>query len=158
MDLPGDYCSEGMDTGNCRLIVSACLAGFDCRYDGGNCCDQKIVEMCRKGEAYPVCPEELGGMATPRPASEITLGSGEDVLFGKALVVNTCGEDVTRCFVDGACKTLKIVQELNIENAILKSHSPACGMGQIYRNKELVEGNGVCAALLLSNGVSVTCR
>ena len=140
------------------VLVSACLAGIDCRYDGCNCADEAIVRLWRRGQAYPVCPERLGGMPTPRPASEIAHGSGEDVILGQSSVINSAGEDVTKFFVFGAWQTLEIVRKLNIRQAILKGRSPSCGFGKIYRKNRLVKGNGVCVSLLVQEGVSITCK
>ena len=140
------------------ILVSACLAGINCRYDGGNCLDPEIARMWRRRMAYPVCPERLGGMPTPRVPSEIKHGSGEDVLLGNSSVVNELGEDVTRFFIFGAWQTLKLARELNARQAILKSHSPSCGLGKIYRKGRLVKGNGICVSLLLREGISVQCR
>lgn len=156
--MRGDYRTENFDREKCELIVSACLAGFACRYDGESRVDDEIADMCRTGLACPVCPEELGGLPTPRPMSEIESGSGEDVLDGKASVIDREGRDVSAFFVEGANMTLQIARELGIKKAILKALSPSCGLGQIYRDSKLVEGNGVCAALLLRNGFSITCR
>lgn len=138
------------------LIVSACLAGMNCRYDGTNCLDGQIEKMFAKGEAFPVCPEELGGLPTPRTRAEIEKGSGEDVLAGRSRVVNDRGEDVTKCFIRGAWQTLAIVRALGIKEGILKRHSPSCGVSRIKRIGRTVEGPGVCAALLLKEGVRLT--
>ena len=140
------------------VLVSSCLAGINCRYDGANCQDEEILKMWRRGQACPVCPERLGGMSTPRLASRIERGSGEDVLLGKSSVINIAGENVTRFFLFGAWQTLKIVRELNIKRALFKKHSPSCGLGKIYGKNRLVQGDGVCASLLLREGVSITCR
>ena len=135
------------------ILVSACLVGINCRYDGGNCLDNKLLGLWHKGELFPVCPEELGGLSTPRPNSEIDSGSGEDVLEGKASVKTIEGKDVTTFFVAGAHQTLNIVRDFDITEAIMKSKSPSCGVGTIYRKGRLVRGNGVCAALLLKEGI-----
>jgi len=140
------------------ILVSACLAGINCRHDGGNCLDPEIARMWRLGQAYPVCPERLGGMTTPRAPSEIVHGSGGDVILGDASVVNELGEDVTKFFVFGAWQTLKLVRELKIKRAILKNHSPSCGLGKIYREGRLVKGDGVCVFLLLQEGISIQSR
>jgi uncharacterized protein YbbK (DUF523 family) len=140
------------------LIVSACLSGVNCRYDGTNCCDREIEEMSRSGEAFPVCPEELGGLPTPRIPSEIEEGTGEDVLAGRSRVVNAKRENVTASFVQGAWQTLAIVRALDIAEGIFKAGSPSCGIAKIKRRGRLVEGPGVCAALLLKEGVRLSER
>lgn len=135
------------------MIVSACLAGVNCRYDGTNCFDGEIEEMSRRGEAFPVCPEQLGGLPIPRVPCEIEKGTGEDVLAGRSRVVNAEGEDVTAHFVRGAWQTLALVRALGIREGVFKAHSPSCGVERIKRNGRLVKGPGVCAALLLKEGV-----
>ncbi len=84
-------------------------------------------------------------------------GDGHDVLAHKARVVDECGEDVTEAFVRGAMESMKLVRLFNITRAHLKSKSPSCGLGLIYREGRHVEGDGVCAALLVQNGVKITC-
>lgn len=140
------------------MIVSACLAGVKCRYDGTNRCDSEIERMTQSGEAFPVCPEELGGLPTPRAPSEIERGTGEDVLAGRSRAVNAEGKDVTASFVLGAWHTLAIVRALGIAEGILKANSPSCGIAKIKRKGRLVDGPGVCAALLLKEGVRLSER
>jgi len=139
-------------------IVSMCLAGINCRYDGGNCCQNKICDLVANKNAIVVCPEQLAGFTTPREPAEITNGSGEDVLNGKARVMTKSGKDVTDMFIKGAEKTLKIANLLNIDTAILKDYSPSCGCGLTYdgsfKNK-LIKGNGVTTSILLMNGIKV---
>ncbi|HPQ43980.1 MAG TPA: DUF523 domain-containing protein [Syntrophales bacterium] len=130
------------------IIVSACLAGIPCRYDGKRNTRKKIQELVREGKAIPVCPEQLGGLPTPRPASEIQSGK----------VVNTEGRDVSHEFRRGAEIVLAIAQEYGCEEAILKSRSPSCGKGTIYDGTfsgKTVSGNGITADLLIRNGIKV---
>ena len=140
------------------LIVSACLAGVNCRYDGTNCLDREIEKMSRDGKALPVCPEQLGGLPTPRIPSEIEHGSGEDVLAGRSRVLNAEGKDMTVHFLRGARETLAVVRSCCIREGIFKSHSPSCGVTSTKRRARLVPGPGVCAALLLREGVILTER
>jgi uncharacterized protein YbbK (DUF523 family) len=111
--------------------------------------------MFREGKIVPFCPEQLGGLATPRPRAEIANGSGEDVLDGEAQVLLENGTDVTSHFVRGAAEVLKAVRELGIRKFYLKSKSPSCGIGEIYVKGTLVEGNGVLAAALLREGIEL---
>jgi len=138
-------------------IVSACLVGIDCRFDGKNKSSDALIEAFEKGGLIPVCPEQLGGLATPRPPSRIVDGDGYDVLDGKTRVVSQSGGDVTENFIRGAGEVLKIVQILNVKEAILESKSPSCGCGAIYDEiyGELTRGDGVLTALLKRNGVQV---
>ena len=130
------------------ILVSACLAGFKCKYNGESNTDMNIVELVKKGVAIPVCPEQLGGLPTPRVPSEII---GEKV-FSKD------GTDVTEQFEKGAHRTLEIAKLYNCTEAILKSKSPSCGFGKIYDGTfsgVLVNGDGITAKLLKENGVKV---
>ncbi|NPV42971.1 MAG: DUF523 domain-containing protein [Firmicutes bacterium] len=140
------------------VLISGCLIGINCKYNGSNNKTREIVELVKKGLAVPFCPEQLGGLPTPRYASEIQQGSGEDVLEGRARVINQIGQDVTENFKRGAEEALKLAKILGTKFAILKSKSPSCGYGKIYDGSfsgVLVNGNGVTAALFLKNGIKV---
>ena len=130
-------------------LVSACLLGIACRYDGKSKPDERVLRLLRKGEILiPVCPEQLGGLPTPRIASE---QQGEKV-FSKT------GYDVTENFLRGAEETLRYAEIYGIKEAILKQRSPSCGSGQIYDGTFsgiIIEGNGVTAALLKRKGIKV---
>lgn len=141
------------------ILVSACLCGINCKYSGGNNLSPKILELFRQGKAVLVCPEQLGGQATPRAAHEIINGTGADVLDGKCKVLAPDGEDdATAEFIKGAQETLKIAKECGAEIAILKARSPSCGHGCIYDGTftgTRIPGNGVTAELLERNGIKV---
>ena len=131
-----------------KYIVSACLCGINCKYNGGNNLNPTVLELVKNGEAIPVCPEQLGGLPTPRVPSEIKDGK----------VINKEGIDVTKNFEDGACEVLKLCKELGINKAILKSKSPSCGYGEVYDgnfNGTLVKGNGILTNMLIDNGIEV---
>ena len=141
------------------IIVSGCIVGQKCRYDG-TCAETvpELKEMVENGGAIPVCPEQLGGLATPRPAHEIRGGDGSAVLAGKAKVVDSEGRDVTQGFLKGAGDVLVIAKDNNAAEAVLKSKSPACGCGRIYDGTfsgKLKDGDGVTAALLKQHGIKV---
>jgi len=139
-------------------IVSACLVGVNCKYSGGHNLDPRIKKLVEEGKAIPVCPEQLGGLATPRPPAEIKDGDGSSVLKGEARVINADGRDVTETFIKGARETLKLAQLVKADKAILKAKSPSCGCGVIYDGTftgKLIKGNGVAAQLLLDNGIAV---
>lgn len=141
------------------IIVSACLMGCCCRYDEKNNLKQEIARLVQEGNAIPVCPEQLGGLSTPRPPAEIIGGNGLDVLDGKARVVDVNGKDVTAQFVKGALETLKMAQLVGATSAILKQRSPSCGSKEIYDGSfshKRIGGMGVTAALLTKNGINVT--
>lgn len=140
------------------FIVSACLIGNNCRYDGRNNYNKKLNELLIKGLLIPVCPEQMGGMTTPREPHEIIGGTGADVLEGRARVISIKGSDSTINFIKGAEETLKLAKNINASAALLKSKSPSCGVGRIYDgtfSKTLINGNGVTAELLLINNIKV---
>jgi len=138
-------------------IVSACLVGINCRFDGKNKLDRHLLEVFENGELLPVCPEQLGGLPTPRVAAKIVDGDGYDVVDGKTKVINEKNEDVTENFVRGATEVLRIVKLLNIEEAILESKSPSCGSGKAYdkASRSSIKCDGVLTALLKRNGIRV---
>ncbi|MBC8248759.1 MAG: DUF523 domain-containing protein [Anaerolineales bacterium] len=143
---------------NSLLLISACLVGIPCRYDGGSCPHDRLQALAAQGDVLPFCPEVSGGLPTPRPPAEIQGGDGGDVLDGRAWVVNIEGKDVTTEFLAGAQKALRVAQCWDIEEAVLKARSPSCGVGQIYDGSfsgRLVEGDGVTAALLKREGIIV---
>ncbi|NLX69773.1 MAG: DUF523 domain-containing protein [Clostridiales bacterium] len=140
------------------ILVSACLAGINCKYNGGNNVVPEIVELVKQGKAIPVCPEQLGGLPTPRTPAEIKGGTAQDVLNGRAAVIMRNGKDVTSNFVKGAVETLRFCRDVGIKQAILKSRSPSCGKGYVYDGSfsgRLTEGNGVTAHMLMENGIYV---
>jgi len=129
-------------------IVSACLAGVKCRWDGTSRPCPTVVEWVRNGEAIPVCPEQLGGLPTPREPAE-QRGQG---VFTKS------GKDVSLEFSRGAEEGLRIAQLAACKEAVLKARSPSCGVGLVYDGTfsgKLVAGDGVFAGLLKRNGISV---
>ena len=137
------------------ILVSACLAGTNCCYDGENALSREVESLVRKKSAIPVCPEQLGGLSTPREPAEIVGGDGRDVLEGRARVQTCGGEDVTAQYIRGAEEVLKIAKMAGAKKVILKRNSPACGFGEIYHEGRLVSENGVCAALLIKHGIEL---
>ncbi|HEU4963702.1 MAG TPA: DUF523 domain-containing protein [Bacilli bacterium] len=139
-------------------VISACLVGCQCRYDGDANLVDRFKEMVERGEAVFVCPEQLGGLSTPRPPAQIVGGTGEDVLDGKARVVTDGGEDVTDQFVKGAEEALRMAQLVQATEAVLKERSPSCGSSLIYDGSfsgAKRPGHGVTAALLERHGIKV---
>ena len=129
-------------------IVSACLAGIKCRYDGEAKPCQKVIELVKQGKAIPICPEQLGELTTPRTPAE----QKENKVFTKT------GENVTAQFEKGAEKALKIALLANCEKAILKAKSPSCGSGKVYDGTfsgKLIDGDGVFAKVLKKNNIKV---
>jgi uncharacterized protein YbbK (DUF523 family) len=103
----------------------------------------------------PICPEQLGGLPTPRAPSNIVKGDGKGVLAGHARVINTLGEDVTEAFIKGAQESLKLARLTGAKKAILKNKSPSCGLNTPYCETDTGYGLGVTAALLLSAGIKI---
>lgn len=129
-------------------LVSACLVGINCRYNGKSQTIPALVEMVRRGEAIPVCPEILGGLPTPRTPAE---QQGDKV-------IDQNGKDVTAEFEKGAGETLKIAKMAQANEAILKARSPSCGANKVYDGTfthTVINGDGVTARLLKQNGISV---
>ncbi|NQD68434.1 DUF523 domain-containing protein [Bacillus haikouensis] len=140
------------------IVVSSCLAGLEVRYNGTHRLDNKIRKLMEENKAITVCPELLGGFSTPREPAEIISGDGEDVLDGKAKVVEKTGRDVTELYIKGAYSTLKKTKEIGATIVVLKEYSPSCGSTMIYngefKDKKII-GNGVTTALLKRNGIQV---
>ena len=131
-----------------NVLVSACLMGFGCRYDGGA---RRLACLDALGERHvliPVCPEVMGGLPTPRPPSEIRNGR----------VITRDGRDVTQAFLRGAQEAARLAQACGCECALLKERSPSCGLGQVYDGTftgTLTDGDGLCARLLVGRGLRV---
>lgn len=141
-----------------KVLISACLLGVKCRHNGRDSKSEDVMERFEGEELVPVCPEQLGGLPTPRPPAEIVGGDGADVLDGSASVITVDGEDKTREFLGGAHQTLEIAKSHNAAHAVLKSKSPSCGCGRIYDGSftgEFGEGDGVTASLLRRHGIQV---
>ena len=130
------------------ILVSACLLGEYCRWDGGTNRNEAVIRFCEGQEVIPVCPECAGGLGTPRLPSEIRGG----------VVVNREGTSVDAAFREGASRCLAKADGRPVTLAILKARSPSCGTGQIYDGTftgTLVPGDGVFAALLKEKGIRV---
>ena len=134
-----------------RVLVSACLLGRACRYDGRSRPSAAVAAAVEGAEVVAVCPEELGGLGTPRPAAELSGGDGAAALAGDARVLRRDGTDVTEAFLAGARAAAQPA-----DRAILKARSPSCGVGATWIDGEVRAGDGVFAALLRSRGIPVT--
>ena len=139
------------------VLVSACLLGQRCRYDGRHNEDGELQRLLarRREQAVPFCPEQAGGLATPRPAAWIERADAGAVLDGEDRVVTDAGRDVTGEFVAGAESALAECRAHGIEHAYLKERSPSCGVRNTHVAGVLVEGPGVTADLLARNGIAV---
>ena len=128
-----------------KIMVSACLAGENCKYNGGNNRNEKILQLMSEHEVITVCPEQMGGLPTPRVPSEVKNG----------IVTARDGRNVDREFRTGAAKCLKIVLREQPDLIVLQSRSPSCGVKQRYDGSftgKLVDAPGVTAQLLMENG------
>ncbi|MEN8165677.1 MAG: DUF523 domain-containing protein [Acidobacteriota bacterium] len=131
-----------------KIVISLCLLGIDCNYAGGNSLCEKAVELFKSGRGVPVCPEQLGGLPTPRIPAEIR---GDRV-------INRDGEDVTAQFQKGAEEAAQLARLAGCTSALLKSKSPSCGVGRIYDGNfsgTLIDGDGLFAAELKKLGIEV---
>jgi uncharacterized protein YbbK (DUF523 family) len=137
------------------ILVSACLLGLPTRYDGKPLQDVVLPEEFKKRILIPVCPEQLGGLPTPRPRQDFRGGSGAEVLDGTARVVNSEGVDVTDKFIKDAQITCKIAQIAGVEEAILKEGSPSCGVTRVTVDGKETSGLGVTAAALKNLGLTL---
>ncbi len=141
-----------------KILVSACLIGKKCAYDGKARTSGSVKELSERFGRVAVCPEMEGGLGCPREIHEIVDGTGEDVFEGRARVISRSGKDRTAEFTQGAKAALKASKKNSISVAIMKSHSPSCGKHKIHSGNfdgELRDGPGVTTALLMRNGVKV---
>ena len=131
-----------------KILVSACLLGVNCKYNGGNNAYNEIDEFLKDYEIIPICPEIMGGLSTPRCPAEIV---GDKVITKE-------GVDVTKQYVKGANECLFLAKKYNVKKALLKLKSPSCGYEQVYDGtftNTLINKNGVTAELLENNGIEI---
>lgn len=131
-----------------KILVSACLLGENCKYNGGNNKNESICALADGHKLIPICPECFAGLPIPRVPSEICNGR----------VYSKDGNDLTEKFLDGAEKALYVAQESGCQIAILKERSPSCGFGKIYDGSftsKLIDGSGITAQLLYENGITI---
>ena len=137
------------------VLVSACLLGVNCRYDGKNSLSEKVIQRLANAFFLPVCPEIFGGLPTPRSPNWLAGGTGRDVIEGKARVISEEGRDVTENFLQGAREVLELARKFGVRRAILKSGSPSCGSGWVKVRDEKIAGDGVTTSLLKLHGIEV---
>jgi uncharacterized protein YbbK (DUF523 family) len=142
------------------LVISACLLGVACNHEGRGSPRAVVDELAREYRLIPVCPEVLGGLATPRAAAELVGGDGTDVVDGSgaARVINIDGDDVTTAYRRGAEAAVAVARAAGATRAVLKARSPSCGSSAIYDgsfSRRLVPGRGVTAAALAAAGLEV---
>lgn len=130
------------------ILISACLLGVRCRYDGKSVPQDAVCRLAEKYQLIPVCPEQLGGLPTPRASAERRNGG----------VFTNVGGDVTEAYRRGAEEALRLARIFGCKRAVLKERSPSCGSGTIYDGSftgRLTPGDGVTAALLKENDIAV---
>ena len=140
MDILGGYMA--------KILVSNCLLGCECRYKGDGMLCERLVELAKYHTLIGVCPEQMGGLSTPRDPAEIV---GDKIISSQ-------GRDVTKQYMRGAQTALHIAKLNHVKYAILKANSPSCGKGRIYDGTfsgNRIDGNGVTAELLMKNGIKV---
>ena len=134
-----------------KYIVSSCLAGINCRYDGKSKNNEIVEKLVKEGRAIPLCPEQLGGLTTPRNPAECKM------INGQIRVLRNDGEDLTENFYNGAKQVLDFAKKYNIKKAILCKNSPSCGI-KTYDGTftgKLADYSGITAQLLKDNGIEV---
>jgi len=140
------------------ILVSACLLGLNTKYNGETNAHLLIQKYSSLGRFIPVCPEQLGGLPTPREPVEIINGTGQEVLLGRSSAQGEHGEEVTSQFIKGAKEVLKIVGMVTVTAAILKERSPSCGVNYIYDGSfahRIILGQGVTSALLKQHNIPI---
>jgi len=137
------------------VMISACLLGVRCRYDGGHSLCPGLISALDSIHIVPFCPEQLGGLPTPRSPANITHGDGSDVLQGSARIIDAQGMDVTRPFKKGAEEALKLARLTRASVAVMKDRSPSCGIVTPYCENEKGMGPGVTAALFQQSGMEI---
>ena len=131
-----------------KILVSSCLLGLNCKYNGGNNYSKEIDEFLKDYDVIPVCPEIMGGLPTPRVASERL----------RDTVVTKDGKDVTEQYKKGAEEVLFLAKKYNVKKALLKLKSPSCGNEKIYDGTfthTIIDRDGVTAELLKNNGIKI---
>ena len=131
-----------------KILVSACLLGVNCKYDGSNNKNEKVLDYLKDKHVIPICPEILGGLSTPRLPSEQYKGK----------VITKDGSDVTNNFIKGAQEVLYLAKLFNIKKALLKAKSPSCGSGKVYDgtfSHTLINEDVECTRLLKEFGIEI---
>lgn len=137
------------------IAVSACLLGQSCRYDAQSRPSSAAAALAAQGPVLALCPEEMGGLGTPRPRAEIVGGDGASVLRGQARVIDEHGRDITDAFVAGARAALEAAQRAGVREAWLKTKSPSCGCDGLSHHGGIRPGMGVTAALFAEAGIAL---
>ena len=129
-------------------LCSACLLGFNCRYNGKNKINAKVLELSKSETLIPICPEQLAGLSTPRNPTEIVNGK----------IIENTGLDVIAIYNNGVTEAMKVLDIYQIDSAILKQNSPTCGCGKIYDGSftgKTISGDGIFTKALKQKGINV---
>ena len=137
------------------VMISACLLGIPCRYDGQHSSCSDLINFLGSINFIPFCPEQMGGLPTPRSPADIKGGDGRDILSGIATLINADGKDVTEAFINGAHAALDLARLAGSFIAVMKDKSPSCGLQTPYCEKPSGLGIGVAAALFESSGIRI---
>lgn len=151
------------------ILVSACLVGINCRYDGRHCLQVNLLRELRAKPLLVICPELLGGLPTPRPPAQLVFlesgssveNAGWEVIKGRASIVWSTGGDVTHSFIRGAENVMRLIKLLAIKRAYLKSRSPSCGLGIVSSWDPAkgfsfpIPGDGVLTTLVRKAGIKI---
>jgi uncharacterized protein YbbK (DUF523 family) len=135
------------------ILVSACLLGVNCRYNGASKKDERVIEWLRGRRFVPVCPESLSGLPAPRDPADFDDGDGAGVLSGRCRIISRGGQDWTKEFLRGATEAARIAGLVGATRAVLKERSPSCGVHQVYVRGRLTPGKGLLAAMLEQEGI-----
>ena len=135
--------------------VSLCLLGLPCRYNGGAKRMRGLERFLDRFSPLPFCPEQMGGLPTPRPPTQFYGGDGRAVLMGQARLINEEGQDVTDVMLKGSRMALSLIKLLGIRRLFLKEKSPCCGVNRVWVEGRLVEGCGLIKALVEREGLNI---
>lgn len=138
-------------------LISACLCGVNCKYNGLNNINKTCEELFISGQGILICPEQLGGLPTPRVPAELN-NSAREIIIGNGEIITRDGSDVTKEFLKGANEVLEIAKKLNVKKAILKDGSPSCGVNYIYDGSfsgKKISGVGITTQMLIDVSVEV---
>jgi uncharacterized protein YbbK (DUF523 family) len=145
----------GSREGQMKYVFSACLLGVECRYDGTSNENPEALDLWKREGGLVICPEQMGGLSTPRPPATLEGGDGRAALEGKARLVNEQGRDVTAAFLKGAQESARLAALSGAQTAYLKGGSPSCGWTRTNISWKRAPGCGVAAALLAGRGIKI---
>lgn len=137
------------------ILVSACLIGVPCRYNGTSALNEKLLEELREEVILAICPEVISGLGIPRIPFELPSLNYEKIIEGKEKILNKDNKDITDSILKGLFEIIEIVKLMRVKKAYLKEKSPCCGVSYIYINGIKKNGMGIFTYLLTKNGIKV---